>query len=472
MYNKDNNSEFTLVNISEARMQFEQLLPGDHLACFYENAEECQTLTQEFAKIGLSRGERVVILTSEPKRDDSLPMVYQLAEDLMGNCRPAVIEWLADQVDLARQQGQSGLRVMLEAKALPMPPTEVVELETALSRMAYEEKILLICLFDRRFFAADVLFDLATSHKKILNAAHLVEAVCFSEDLSHHLMIERALRKSEERYRNLVENQGEGVTILNAELVIEFANLAAGYIMGSTADNLVGLCLNDLLAPGQSAVIENQVQLRQKGQVSTYELAVLTLDDRLRQLLVTATPRFDSSGKFNGSFAVFRDITERKDREDRLHFQATHDLLTGLHNRAYFDEQIARMEANRHGPVSIIVIDLDNLKKVNDHYGHLAGDEILRQMAGLLQKSFRSQDIVARLGGDEFAVVLPGTDALALRQAFSRLEDNLKELRAKEHAMIDFSSGGATAGLSDLLMLAFKAADEQMYIQKRAKKII
>lgn len=453
-------------------MQFDRLEPGEHLACFYDTVDECQTVIKEFAEAGIARAERVVVLAGAQKQSDFLPIDFQSADELSGDCRPAAISWLEDQIDLTRRQGCNGLRVLLDAKALPMQPTEMVELETALSRTAREQGVLIVCLFDRRYFSAEVLFDLVAAHKKNLFADHLVETICFSEDISHHLMIERALRKSEERYRNLVENQGEGVVILNAEMKIEFANLAAGYIMGTLPEGLVGRNLNEFLVPGQELVISYQMRLRQMGKVSTYELAVVTLDERQRQLLVTATTRFDSTGKFNGSFAVFRDITERKDREERLRYQATHDLLTGLHNRAYFEEQLSRMEHNRRKPASIIVVDLDNLKQVNDRFGHLAGDELLRQVANLLQSTFRAQDIVSRLGGDEFTVLMPDTDSGALSQALARLERLQRKLQANPgRPLVQYSYGGATAGVKDSLLQAFQKADEQMYHHKRAKKI-
>ena len=121
--------------------------------------------------------------------------------------------------------------------------------------------------------------------------------------------------------------------------------------------------------------------------------------------MVTATPRFNSAGEFSGSFAIFRDITERKEIEVKLRYQSAHDVLTRLFNRFYFEEEMNRLENSRISPISIIVIDVDDLKSINDSQGHLTGDELLRSVARILKQSFRAEDMVARIGGDEFAVL-------------------------------------------------------------------
>jgi diguanylate cyclase (GGDEF)-like protein len=102
------------------------------------------------------------------------------------------------------------------------------------------------------------------------------------------------------------------------------------------------------------------------------------------------------------------------DRVRRLRLLSTQDGLTGLYNRAYFDERVAEelLRARRYDrPLAIAVLDLDNFKSVNDRYGHAAGDECLKQFAAVLNRSFRRTDIVARYGGEEFAIAMPETDA-------------------------------------------------------------
>jgi len=169
---------------------------------------------------------------------------------------------------------------------------------------------------------------------------------------------------------------------------------------------------------------------------------------------------------------VARDITDRKKVEDTLHYQSMHDILTGLYNRQYYEAEIERLQRSRLFPISILVMDVDGLKWVNDHRGHSAGDELLQRVAGLLKSSFRPEDMVARMGGDEFVVVLPLTAEPAARQAVERLELILakhNELFPSDQSL-SLSIGFATGGNNVLLTEVFKQADQAMYLKKKKKK--
>ncbi|MCR5864085.1 diguanylate cyclase domain-containing protein [Aquincola sp. J276] len=107
-----------------------------------------------------------------------------------------------------------------------------------------------------------------------------------------------------------------------------------------------------------------------------------------------------------GAIWTFRDVTERRQRDDALSFEASHDKLTGLHNRAAFEAELSQACTTPHVGVAALFIDLDRFKQVNDTGGHAAGDRMLQHVAELLLRSVRRDDLVARLGGDEFAVLL------------------------------------------------------------------
>jgi len=117
---------------------------------------------------------------------------------------------------------------------------------------------------------------------------------------------------------------------------------------------------------------------------------------------------------------IWRIISNMKDAQSELHFQASHDVLTGLYNRRYMMDQlyqgVSQATRYRH-PYAIVVMDLDRFKQVNDIYGHAAGDKVLSTMAGILRESVRDADIAGRWGGEEFLVLLPHTDLDGARQA-------------------------------------------------------
>lgn len=178
-----------------------------------------------------------------------------------------------------------------------------------------------------------------------------------------------------------------------------------------------------------------------------------------------------SLGAEDFTIAVVRDVSERLQMLEKLHYFSMHDALTGLYNRAYFEEECDRIAQSRRFPVSMLVLDLDGLKTVNDTQGHAAGDQLLCQMAAVLRQTFRADDMMARLGGDEFVVLLPETAATALQRYCQRLDAVLLRYNAAEKANLQFSYGGATAlDKAQELKALYREADAAMYRHKRARK--
>ena len=162
----------------------------------------------------------------------------------------------------------------------------------------------------------------------------------------------------------------------------------------------------------------------------------------------------------------------RKWDEDRLLYLSTHDALTGLYNRAYFEEQMKRQAQSNNVALAIAVVDVDDMKAVNDARGHVVGDDLLRRAARVLQSTFRSADVVARIGGDEFAVLVSGARQPELRKIAARVRERVA-LDNTQHADVplSFSLGIAVGhqGISPTELL--RQADAHMYQEKASKKL-
>jgi len=165
------------------------------------------------------------------------------------------------------------------------------------------------------------------------------------------------------------------------------------------------------------------------------------------------------------------DITERKFAEEKLSYISLHDIMTGLYNRAFFEEEMERMEKSRLRPISILIGDVDNLKKINDLHGHQAGDVILQNIANIFKKCFRPEDVIARIGGDEFSVLLPNVSADLAKQIKQRVLDQVAfhNQSNSEDMRLSILLGYGTAEKDDLLTDVFKLADERMYQEKQKK---
>ena len=170
---------------------------------------------------------------------------------------------------------------------------------------------------------------------------------------------------------------------------------------------------------------------------------------------------------FNWVLIALQDITARKKAEEYLRYLGTHDVMTGLYNRAYFEETLQRLEANRRDPVSFIIIDLNGLKETNDYLGHYAGDGLIRRTGEVLKASLENDQIAARIGGDEFAIIMPDSTAevaaLAIERVQSLVKMNNKYYRDPE---LSLSLGAASSESGLSLEKVISLADDAMYRDK------
>jgi len=170
---------------------------------------------------------------------------------------------------------------------------------------------------------------------------------------------------------------------------------------------------------------------------------------------------------FDWVLVALQDITARKKAEEYLRYLGTHDVMTGLYNRAFFDETLHRLESERRDPISVIIIDLNNLKITNDRYGHQVGDQLIRRTGEVLKASLDDGYIAARIGGDEFSLLLPDTNEQTAYALMERVESlvvmNNKFYREPE---LSFSLGTATSKPGLSLERVISLADTEMYTNK------
>ena len=204
------------------------------------------------------------------------------------------------------------------------------------------------------------------------------------------------------------------------------------------------------------------------------EMRIITGKGSLVWVRTIGVAEKDNSGAIIRVQCGIQDITERKEAEERLRHLSLHDQLTGLYNRLYLENEKQRLSKGRDYPVTIISMDVDGLKLVNDTLGHERGDELLIATAGLLQECLRGSDVLARYGGDEFVALLPATDYQSGKNIVSRIKSRVEKYARtmRDQLPLNISIGMAVAEHSGKdLEEVFKEADDLMYRDKLSKDI-
>lgn len=246
------------------------------------------------------------------------------------------------------------------------------------------------------------------------------------------------MEKFAENVKEFTENYAilnalhDQIAIIDLDGVIQFTNLAWNRSLKQNVGhaNECGKGSNYLKAAANDAVIQLGIQQVLTGQMVHFkhEYACHTLFEK-KWYIMRVSPLQTDANIVRGAIITHIDITDRKQLELKLSRMAITDPLTSLYNRRYFEEELKQEMARsaRYGhALSLILLDIDYFKGINDTHGHEVGDQVLRELSQLLQSSVRDTDVCARLGGDEFVILLPETCASDLKVTANRI---LKQVR-------------------------------------------
>lgn len=274
---------------------------------------------------------------------------------------------------------------------------------------------------------------------------------------------------NDKRYRAIVETQIDPICRFDSDGKLTYVNESFAHFFGRSRAELIGTSIYSLFTESEARLIERVIkELNSRNPVATVEHRIAGDSSVPRWQQWTIQALFKENGIPMDYQAVGRDVTQRKYYEAQLRYLAMHDSLTGLYNRVYFEEEMARVSSGRFDPVGLIICDVDGLKLVNDSRGHEAGDRLLLAASGILRESFREGDVIARVGGDEFAVLLLRTPEVAVEEACRRIREKVEQFNASGPEFpLSISLGYAVRNDSTIPMeQIFKAADNNMYGEK------
>lgn len=280
-------------------------------------------------------------------------------------------------------------------------------------------------------------------------------------------LAEAALQISEERFAKVFQCNPDPITITTLGegryVEVNDAFLAA---TGYERHEVIGRTVKDIdiwANPQERDLMINK--LREQGYIHHGgQVNFRTKSGEIRPFLFST--EIIHIGGVHHLLFVTKDITELKQAQEEIRFLSFHDKLTGLYNRAYFEEELKRMDTERQLPISLIMGDVNGLKLINDALGHQEGDKLLIAVADALKRSCRQEDIAARWGGDEFIILLPRCDSLSASRVLEKVKSNCKYINDLPIRTI-ISLGLAVKSLpAQDIHEVIKEAEEKMYRSK------
>jgi len=331
---------------------------------------------------------------------------------------------------------------------------------------------------------------------KIISIQTIPHIVSIVHDVTESKLAQVALQESEELYRSILNASPDDITITDLEGYIQVVSPVAKKMFGFEPENesFLGSQLVDFIVPDDRERAKFNIESLFKGEkTGPNEYHGIRKDHKIFDIEVNSGLIHDANQQAVKMVFIVRDITERKQTEEKIQQliqqleiekqtalqNANTDSLTGLPNRRFFDEALNKeiRRAKRTGaPLSLIMLDVDHFKKFNDSYGHVAGDECLRQIGTTLKSLVgRATDIVARYGGEEFVAILTNTDQNGVMTLAERIRKSVEGLEiphasSKISDFVTISLGVVTLNAPMLKTpeQIVGLADEAMYSAKRA----
>ncbi|MDK2940646.1 MAG: diguanylate cyclase [Acetobacterium sp.] len=336
---------------------------------------------------------------------------------------------------------------------------------TTQKKQNYEYKSPLIS--DERWFLAEF-FCIKTDQS--------FKFVVSIQDITQRKVIEKSLFIEKERFRTTLLSIGDGVISTDSRGYVTLINKVAEKLTGWSLQEAYGLPLDQVLCLVDEYTREScenpAARVLETGAIIELNNHTLLLskDGLTIPIEDSAAPIKDQDGHITGVVIVFRDFSDKKEKQEQIEYLSFHDHLTGLYNRRFFDEELRRLNTPRNLPLSLLIFDVNGLKLTNDAFGHLAGDRLLQKVSQIMQEKARSDDIIARVGGDEFVILLPQTTIKEAKELAKRINTALSQENL-EAGHISISSGWGVKNTPDEeIDEVFKAAENKMYQYKISER--
>lgn len=340
---------------------------------------------------------------------------------------------------------------------------------------------------DKISFEINTDYILSNENKRYLNVKVILVSNCQPKLRAIVSIIDvTEQRETTEQFQNLsqfresiIDNANFWLNVLDKELNVIIWNKAAEKISGYTKEEVMGCNgIWELLFTDKTyreKVLEQIHLITDKAEIiEDLETQITCKNKDMKIISYNFKSLLNNNNETIGLIVMGRDITARKTMEEELKYLATHDSLTGVYNRAFFEKELYTFMSEKPKKIALILLDIDGLKYINDTLGHQYGDNLIRDFSKILMRTFSTIGIVSRIGGDEFSVIITDIDCNEVHSNIAKLKTNFEQYNKtlkKNQAPLHVSLGYAISEYNKkTLTQLFKEADDMLFEGKIPKK--
>lgn len=291
-----------------------------------------------------------------------------------------------------------------------------------------------------------------------------------ARDVTKRKQLELQLSHERDLFKKTLLSVGDAIISTHSDGVIMICNPNALNIIGLNEQEIQQKHIKDVLKiyyedyTGQAKSIEELIQIKEPSFIQ--QATLMTHFGRQIIIELSISPIQDQKENIDGYVIIFRDISEKIRKQKEIEFLSYHDYLTGLYNRRYMDQAILDLDKDRYLPLGVFMVDVNGLKEMNDHYGHQAGDEMLKKVSRVLETTVSNKDILGRIGGDEFLILVPNTTPDEMHIYKHNIIDTIQNVSNKGKSISVALGYSTKIDTNQDIYDVIKEADDFMYAHK------
>ncbi len=291
--------------------------------------------------------------------------------------------------------------------------------------------------------------------------------IWFYRDITEKKQAQKFLLEEKERFKNIIDSAPFGYYRIGKNRLWEYVNPEWERMHLLKFEEVIGKSFEITQSMDMIEKARENVETVFSGKKLKGEFSRITMNGKIEHHTFNIQP-VEIDGEIVAIEGFINDITEQKNKEERINYLNSHDDLTGLFSRSYFEKALKDLDKEENCPISVIVVDTNGLKVINDNYGHAMGDEFLKSCANILLENCRKEDFVSRWGGDEFIIILPKTNKIEANEICKRISETNGYV---QNLPISMATGiGVKERIGEDIRGILKEAEDAMYKHKLSEK--